>query len=390
MDNNLTKLLFALLKSAVHGAVLSQEEKALFSAELLPELYSVSKKQDLSHLISEALNKNNLIIEGNEYCQKLEEEQFNAVFRYEQLSFELKRLTAVLEEAEIPFIRLKGSVMRGYYPDPKMRLSSDIDVLIKKEDLARAERHLASKLNYIRKRKTDHDLGLTSKSGVLIELHYDLIEAGKAKECRRVLSRFFNASNVKEGCVYQRESLNEMFYFYHIAHMAKHFDSGGCGIRPFIDLWILTHRLAYNKEKTAALLKEGGLLEFALHCENLSRVWFSGEEHNETTRKMQSFILSGGVFGSNFNRVNIRSAKQNGKFAFILSRIFPSFIMLKNMYPVLEKCPLLTPFCHIARWCRIIFKGQTKRAVREFKISNRLTDEENRSMKEFMKEIGLL
>lgn len=26
----------------------------------------------------------------------------------------------------------------------------------------------------------------------------------------------------------------EMFYFYHIAHLAKHFEVGGCGIRQII------------------------------------------------------------------------------------------------------------------------------------------------------------
>ena len=32
---------------------------------------------------------------------------------------------------------------------------------------------------------------------------------------------------------------NDMFVFYHIAHMAKHFIAGGCGIRSFIDLYLL-------------------------------------------------------------------------------------------------------------------------------------------------------
>ena len=28
--------------------------------------------------------------------------------------------------------------------------------------------------------------------------------------------------------------LDELFYFYHIAHMVKHFENGGCGIRPVV------------------------------------------------------------------------------------------------------------------------------------------------------------
>ena len=40
-----------------------------------------------------------------------------------------------LEKAQIPFVPLKGSVIRKYYPEAWMRTSSDIDVLVHKEDV---------------------------------------------------------------------------------------------------------------------------------------------------------------------------------------------------------------------------------------------------------------
>ena len=39
--------------------------------------------------------------------------------------------------------------------------------------------------------------------------------------------------------------------------MAKHFENGGCGVRPFIDLWILNHRRPFDRAKRESLLRDG-------------------------------------------------------------------------------------------------------------------------------------
>ncbi len=329
------------------------------------------------------------MIEGDEYCKLFQNDQFAAVFRYEQQNFEVGRIVKALEEAEIPFILLKGSVLKEYYPKPWMRTSSDIDILIEKKNLEKAADCLAAKLNYSRLAKTNHDWALSAPNGVQLELHFDLIEDGRAGSSRKVLSRFFTNSKTAQGFKYKLESLDEMFYFYHIAHMAKHFESGGFGIRSFIDLWILNNKTAYNKERRDSLINEGGLLKFASVCNRLCDVWFSDAQHTEATLKLQNFILSGGVYGSRENGVRVRQAKKGGNAKLIFRRILPSYKELKNIYPVLENKPLLTPVFHFIRWCRILFKGQTKRAVSEFKISGKISTEALNEMQEFMNEIGL-
>lgn len=47
-----------------------------------------------------------------------------AIYRYEKINYELNRLRSALNEAQIPFIPLEGSVLRQYYPEPWMRTSS--------------------------------------------------------------------------------------------------------------------------------------------------------------------------------------------------------------------------------------------------------------------------
>ncbi len=389
MDKKLNELLFALIRSAISEAALNETEKALFSIDILPLLYDLAKKHDLSHLVSQALYDNGLIAGENKYCQKFQNDQFNAVFRYEQLNHQLNKVCAALQNIKIPFILLKGSVLRNYYPAPWMRTSCDIDILIERENLSKAQNYLIKNEGFTKTAEGNHDVTLTAPNTVQLELHFDLIEEGRAKDCRQVLSQFFENSKTAEGSEYKLESSDEMFYFYHIAHMAKHFEVGGCGIRPFIDLWILNNKITYNKEKRDALLIKGGLLQFSLVCEELSKVWFSGKEHSEITEKTERFILDGGIYGNTENTVLVKQAQKGGKFKFLLSRILPSYSALKNIYPTLENRPMLTPFFHIKRWCRIVFMGRTKKALREFKINSGISNDAKKEMQKFMDEIGL-
>ena len=67
--------------------------------------------------------------------------------------------------------------------------------------------------------------------------------------------------------------------------MAKHFESGGCGIRPFIDLLLLDALPAANEQERAALLKDGGLLIFK--TDNVGLFDFSLEEFAEFGLKVE-------------------------------------------------------------------------------------------------------
>lgn len=100
---------------------------------------------------------------------------------------------------------------------------------------------------------------------------------------------------------------DEYFYFYHIAHMAKHFvGTGGCGIRPFLDIWILNNRINFDREKRANLLSDGELDVFAKQAELLAEIWFGTAEHTEITKQMEEYILRGGVYGTNENRITVQ------------------------------------------------------------------------------------
>lgn len=262
--------MFALLRSAVCGGLLSGEEISLYSPDMLPEITLLAQKHDVIHLIVFALKKNGLLDESN---KNLESKMLTAVYRCERLKYELTKICEALEQVEILFIPLKGSVLQQYYPKPWLRTSCDIDVLVHEDDLQRTVSYLSDNLGYRCESQNSHDISMFTQGGVHIEVHYELVENGSVNSVEAVLKRVWNVAAKHVGCNYQYEMPDEMFYFYHIAHMAKHFVStGGCGIRPFLDIWILNHCVDFDRGKRDKLLSDGGLNIFARRAELLSEV----------------------------------------------------------------------------------------------------------------------
>lgn len=182
----------------------------------------------------------------------------------------------------------------------------------------------------------------------------------------------------------------EMFYFYHIAHLAKYFEVGGCGIRPIIDLWILDNIEGINQNERDNLLKQGRLFEFAEKVRKLSKIWFSGAQYDEITKQMEEYILRGGVYGSLANRVVVQQQKRGGRLKYAFSKIFIPYDDIKLHYPILQKHRWLTPIMEVRRWFKLVFCGYAKRTVNELKVNQNVSKTEAERVQEFLKNIGLL
>ena len=136
--------------------------------------------------------------------------------------------------------------------------------------------------------------------------------------------------------------------------MAKHFSFGGCGIRSFLDLWLLINQNNYNKKVLKQLLKEAKLLLFAENAEKLAKCWFEGGPLTPTTQEMQNFVFAGGVFGTRESQVIINRAQADNKMTFFIQRIFMPYRLLKLKYPSLNSHPYLLPIFWIIRWFELL------------------------------------
>lgn len=270
-----------------------------------------------------------------------------------------------------------------------MRTSCDIDVLVQRENLAKAISHLTEDLQYVRRGRTAHDVSLHSPTGVHIELHFDLVEEGRANNAIDVLRSVWKNVTLCEKSKHQYEMSDAFFYFYHIAHMAKHFEVGGCGVRPFIDLWILDHIEGVDKSKRDELLSSGGLLKFADVSRTLSEVWFSGREPDALTLQVQDFLLHGGAFGSAENRVALHQKARGGRIGYIMSRVFVPYARLKRYYPIVEERPWLTPFVQVRRWFMLLKPDVASMAKRELAANAKITKSTADEMSAFLDNVGL-
>ncbi len=386
MEHGTNQILFALLRSVFSGTKVHSETPEL-SAEAFCDLLVLASKHDMEHLVIYALQQNGLIPE--EYSA-VQNKLFEAVFRGEQLCFEYERICNALESAEIPFIPLKGAVVRKYYPEPWMRTSCDIDILVDKDDLEKSVATLVDKCEYTYHKKGSHDVALISPSRIRVELHYNLIEKDVSAAAADILSRVWETASVCEGFRWQHKMSDEMFYFYHIAHMAKHFENGGCGIRPFADIWLMENNGVSNGEKVSELLAQGNLLVFARAAQKLSKVWFDNAETDSVSLKMEEYVLNGGTFGSTKNRIAVQQQKKGGKTGYLFTKIFLPYDEIKFIYPILQKHRWLTPLMEVLRWLRLIFGSRSKNIAKEIKLNQSVTAEESDATREFLASVGLL
>ena len=386
MHYSVTEIMFHLIRREACDVELPVNFESSLTPDFLTEVYEKSKAQDMSHIVASSI-----LSLGVPLCDELEEKltrsQMSAVYRHAQQRHELARLSAAFEEAKIPFIPLKGSVIRQYYKKPEMRTSCDIDVFVGEENLDEASKILTEKLSYTFDIRTSHDAAFYSKSKTHVELHFDLIE--RDERVKKVLSRVWELSH-KDGGEYRYLMSSELFFAYHIAHMAKHFAGGGCGVRPFLDLWIIEHKMSYDKAAAKALISDMGLEKFTEAAIALSEVWFSGADYTDTTRDMENYILAAGIYGSAENRMAAMRTKRGGKIRYAIRRIFLPYSLLKKIYPRLEKYPILLPFYEVKRWFRYLSRRGISSGRSELKTYAAVSGEKQSAVASLFEKLELL
>lgn len=382
------ELMFALIANELLEATLPQDAAALIETEGLEKLYRLSKSHDVCHLVAAALERLSLGV-LDPYFQKFQKQQMIAVYRYQTSSYELDSICSLFEENGIDFIPLKGSVLRQYYPHPWMRTSCDIDVLVRPDVLDRATDLLVEKLGYQFQNKNFHNASLFTASGVHIELHFDLIEEMRHPAFAKVLPTAWDDAKPLANKAHHMAFSNEFFYFYHVAHMVKHFEEGGCGIRPFIDLLIMNRAFSFDTDKKARLLDEGVLTTFEENARMLSAAWFEGAAHTELSEMTEQFILHGGVYGNLENKIAVQQQKKGGRFSYVFKKIFPPYHVIKLQYPVLKKHWYLTPVFVVVRWFRWLFGKNAKRTANELSMNRSISDEKVSAAAELCRRLEL-
>ena len=381
---NLICTMMDFIASEVCGKKINREQYNLTEDALL-RLYKISKAHDLAHLVGDTLIKNDLI-QNDEIKAKFQNQMMLAVYRYEKMNYELTRLRELLNEVRAPFIPLKGSVMRQYYPKPWMRTSCDIDILVHDEQVEQVAKAVAEKLRYVLKNNNYHDISLMSERGVHLELHHSIKE--DKPNIDALLSDCWNFAS--EQHEYEYEFTNEFFVFHQIAHASHHFLNGGCGVRPFLDLFLLQRKMPFDSTVLDAMLEISGIKKFFDSASALADVWFGEGEHSDVTWRMEQFVISGGVYGTMKNLMAVGQQKEKGRLGYILNHIWLPYEFLCISNPRLVGRKYLQLFYEIKRWFRIFNPEARKRKKYELDAIKNLSAEHKSDVKKMLSELELI
>ena len=372
-------LLFDCLKSFLKNEKLNTEE---IDEKVMADLFVLSKKHDLAHIVSDVLYNSGVINTESEIAPYFKQAQFDALLRYTRQDNARQQIYGVFEEEKITFLPLKGSVLRDFYDEPYMRTSGDIDILVKEEDINKAKSLLCEELGYTLKEENKvHDISLYTPDGVHIELHFNILE--QTENIDKVLDKVWDYT--EESQSFKKSMTPEYFVFHHIAHMYYHFVNGGCGVRPFMDLYILREKMNYNEKGLKKLCDECNITKFCYTMMELTDIWFGDGNYTKITKIIEEYILTGGVYGSIENKTAIKETREGSKASYVLKRIFIPYNGMKYRYPVIKKYKFLYPATLVLRLVEALSPTRRKRAVREMQMVKNLNENGENPIEEIIK-----
>lgn len=273
---------------------------------------------------------------------------------------EAQRVFAAFVKADIPFIKLKGIVLKNLFPQPYMRTHCDVDICVSEDDRERAKAVMAE-LGYNLECSIDYHDEYIKDTYFIFEIHSCVMSP--RSHLFPLFDEPFKKSRVSEfppGLQFE----NEYFYLSLFVHMYKHFVSEGCGIRLLCDLYVFEK--AYPQmdfEMIKSSLAQYNLQEFFDNVYALCHNLFDGGEFDYKQEVIAEFILRSGEYGnpelkklswlSSDRSANLRT---KDKIRYLMGNWFPSAKNFSRKYPVLKKAPILLPLCWIHRALYTVFK----------------------------------
>lgn len=379
----LQDIFIKILRSELTETELDDSVKEQLTPDVVSALYSLADRHDLAYIALSSLHKCGLKNDDAVYS-KLDQKAIMSVYRNEQIKYAFAQICDTFDQSSIPYIPLKGSVIRPFYPQESMRTSCDIDILVKQENLESAIESLVQK-GFKCGERNYHDVSLFSDANVHLELHFNIQE--NIDKLDAVLKDAWQYARLTEGSRYK--FTDEFFVFHMFAHMSYHFLSGGCGIKPLMDIWIMEHKMGITYECAKELLEKAGIFQFATEISNIAKICFSGKPKDEFSDTILSYIFSGGVYGTSQNKIAVKKSKSKSTLLYAFQRLFLPYKSIVILYPILHKLPFLLPFCWIARWCKMLFGGKAKHIIRELKTANTVSDDKINTITLMRERLGL-
>lgn len=280
------------------------------------------------------------------------------------------KVLSSFNEADIPFIALKGFIIRDLYPKPELRTMSDLDILVRDKYIESAKSVL-ERFGYVEEDRSYKHIQFFHDDQLAIELHTRLLDEQFLDNTERWEKTLWdnavsiNINNIPILTLSIEDHLLFLFF-----HLIVHFMLSGFGLRQLYDLavFIKTKREQidwvsfYNKVIELRINNFVSLITSV--CEEIFDIKMPEivslrveDEHNINI--IINDIFAGGVFGYNETGHIISGVLTNfigekkilpSRFIRIIYVLFPPYRIMKQKYKYIRKLPILMPIAWLHRF----------------------------------------
>ncbi|MBQ7333306.1 MAG: nucleotidyltransferase family protein [Clostridia bacterium] len=320
-------------------------------------VYGMAKKHSLTALIFEALQKRVREEAPEALYQDFNRDSAIAGAKHISQKAELENISRLFSENEIPFMPLKGFLIKALYKNPALREMTDIDIFVGRENFEKAA-------------------GIIKGLGYQLELSLEVHDSFKKPpfleiELHKILhpdisGYTMESSLPSENNPYHRFMTEEDFLVFLLHHAKKHDETGGAGIRTVFDFYLIFKNKEYDEAKLLARLEKENLADFYKRLKSLIDFWFFGGESSPALFDFEIYTVTGGTYG-NLENAYLRKGRKKGRIALLFERLFPPYSLISARYPILKKCPILLPVFYLVRIISSLFDGSAKKNIKAAK-----------------------
>lgn len=352
---------FALDGGASPGTALSDSE-----AE---ELYQVSSSNGLAALTAFALQK--LGIKNARFVEAYAKAQRRSIL----FDREFDHITGLFEAEGIPYLPLKGILLKKLYPSPHLREMADLDILFFGSPDRMKEIMTGAGYTVKRFGTENHDV-YQKDSFYNVEMHRALVDGSLFPR----LDRYFSSLTYThtDGSAYRMQMSLEQMYTHLVAHAYVHDTLAGTGIRTLLDinLYLKEYGDRMDPEAVREALAETGLTEYEADLRALSKKLLSPSSLSAKERGQLDAYVYAGKYGNQSRYIHNRmerifeESEDRSKLSYIRTRLKYKQKNIDNS-PFYSRHPRLAPLLYITRPVSAVFT-RPKSVINEIKqLKNR-------------------
>ena len=287
-----------------------------------------------------------------------------------------------LDKAKIPYLKMKGTILKKLYRYPEMRMMSDIDVYVKMDRYEEIKAILTD-LGFTYKTESNHEV-IWEKGKIVFELHKRLIPS-----YTKDLFSYFGDDpwerliRVDENHYEYKMTENDT-YIYLFTHFAKHYRDGGIGIKFLTDFYVYEKSNALDYSYIEGELDKIGMLQFYKNTKKVLDTWFFDKESDDVTDFITAKIFASSTYGERKAKLEaeaLRLAQANenvkaGKRKRKLQMIFPPYQQMCGKYPFLKGWAILLPLMWVVRIISALIKKKGSSAIASMNDLDSITKEQ--------------